>query len=516
MHHAGRVTTLAPAAVRYNDWRRLHVQPPDSFRPTLPVSVIVSYFEAPEALARTLAALESQDWPRDLFEVVIVDDGSRVPLEQPRTTLPNVTVVHQEDRGFRLARARNAGVRAAAHDILLFLDGDMLPEAGWLAAHARWHHAVSDTLTLGFRAHVAVDGITPTAIRAPSGTLKELLAGRPADADFRDYFVAWTRELTSPRDDLFIAMVGGNFGIRRDLYEGSGGCDESFSRWGGEDIEFAYRAFTRGGVLVPVREAFAWHQGRLAEDAERKDESRLRQRPKLANLVAHAAYRDGNPGRIFAVPQFVVRIRAGDLPADRVAETATKVLADRMHDLVVRVELPAGDDRLPFLRDAFDPDPRVRLGARAGGGILEEFPATPFHVELPACVAFSSGVVHRLRRELGAAASAAAVLPDGSTASITRAWALHRARRTGRSVGDFGDVIGIPAWRLRVFVARTSRDGRFRRQRATARVRRMLSILRSVRTPRHAALFLAWLWSALNRRAARFVRSRTRGSRETA
>ena len=171
------MTMPPPTVVRYNDWRRLDVPSPDAVEPTLPVSVIVSYYDAPEALARTLAALETQDWPRELFEVVIVDDGSPVPLEVPRTTPLNVTVVRQEDHGFGLARARNTGVRTATHDILLFLDGDMLAEAGWIAAHARWHHAVSGILTLGFRAHVAVGGVTAAAIRERSGPLRELFDG---------------------------------------------------------------------------------------------------------------------------------------------------------------------------------------------------------------------------------------------------------------------------------------------------------------------------------------------------
>jgi len=109
----------------------------------MPVSVIIPYCQMfAEKLARTMAALERQTYPRDLFEVLIVDDGSPEPLAQPRSTPLNVTVVRQEDRGFGAARARNTGVRAATHDVLMFLDADMLPEKDWLAAHARWHHAV--------------------------------------------------------------------------------------------------------------------------------------------------------------------------------------------------------------------------------------------------------------------------------------------------------------------------------------------------------------------------------------
>ena len=116
--------------------------------------MVVPYYQAPEALALTLAALEGQTYPRDLFEVVVVDDGSDPPLAPVDDSPLAVRVVHQPDRGFGLARARNTGARAAAGEILAFLDCDMMPEAAWLAAHARWHHAASDVLSIGFRAHV--------------------------------------------------------------------------------------------------------------------------------------------------------------------------------------------------------------------------------------------------------------------------------------------------------------------------------------------------------------------------
>ena len=130
-----------PRLVWYNDWRQVAAPALGAFTPELPVSVVVPYCAQPQELARTLAALERQTYPRELFEVVVVDDGSPQPLARPRSTPLDLKVARQEDLGFGLARARNTGARAAAHDVLLFLDADMLPEAGWLAAHARWHHA---------------------------------------------------------------------------------------------------------------------------------------------------------------------------------------------------------------------------------------------------------------------------------------------------------------------------------------------------------------------------------------
>ena len=72
-----------PAAVRHNDWRQVALPDPAAFTPTLPVSVVVPYFEAPGPLALTLAGLERQSYPKELFEVVIADDGSSPPLSVP-------------------------------------------------------------------------------------------------------------------------------------------------------------------------------------------------------------------------------------------------------------------------------------------------------------------------------------------------------------------------------------------------------------------------------------------------
>lgn len=432
-----------PNSVWYNNWCEVAAASQETFTPTLPVSVIVSYYDAPEALALTLASLEGQTYPRKLFEVVVVDDGSPTPLVPPRSTPLDVKVVRQEDRGFGLARGRNTGVRAAAHDILLFLDGDLLAEAGWIEAHAQWHHAVSDALTIGFHANVAVDGSDAETIRRRAGSLKELFSGRPTEPSWVERQMRMTNDLTSRDDDLFRMVGGGNCGVSRAFYELVGGYDESFTGWGAEDVEFAYRAYTRGGLLVPVRDAFAWHQGLQKEGWAAKWKSGEPQHAKAAHLIAHRRFRCASPGRTFMVPQCVVTIereREG-LPADRLFEAAVKILADREHDLVVRVEIQEGDDGFEWLRQQLGPDPRVRVGP--AGSSLEEFPVASFHVALPASVPFAVNLVYRLRENLGDAVIARATLPDGRPVSIARAWALHRARRTGKGLDDLGDAVTV-------------------------------------------------------------------------
>ncbi len=48
-----------PTSVQYNDWRQVEVPAPETFTPTMPVTVIIPSWRTPaETLARTLASLE--------------------------------------------------------------------------------------------------------------------------------------------------------------------------------------------------------------------------------------------------------------------------------------------------------------------------------------------------------------------------------------------------------------------------------------------------------------------------
>ena len=495
VREAASATRPGPAAVRGNDWRRVAAPAPAAFRPALPISVIVPCFEAPGALALTLAGLEGQDYPRALFEVVVVDDGSRPPLRVPASTALPVRTVRQERRGFGLARARNTGARAALHDILVFLDSDVIAEAGLLSAHARWHHAVSDALTLGSYNYVSVEGMDAAAVRDRPGSLAELFAGRPFDRPWLERHMARTADLTSGHDDLFRAVTG-LLGVSRAFFEEVGGFDESFVRYGGEDTEFGYRVQMRGGLLVPAPDAFGWHQGRWAEGRAGKERDKELQSAKLAHLVADPGLRRAAPGRSYSVPRHVVAIEAGDVPVPvgRLVESAEALLADPEGDLAVWIEAPADPDARCALEEALGPDPRVRVAA--AGAALDAFPVSPFHIALRAGAVPGRGLVRGMRSALGDAATATAALGGGAQASIARAWALHRARRAGGSAADYGEARRIPAARLALGRALpvVRRAGRARSPRgARAVAARVWAEARHVRGLRTGWRFARWL-----------------------
>ncbi len=497
------IASPRPAGAWRNDWSRAPVEPLGDFTPAAPVSVVVPYYQThAETLPKTLAALEGQSYPRNLFEVVIVDDGSEPPLNRPRNAPFKVRVVHQERRGFGLARARNNGARAAAHDILLFLDSDVLAGPAWIAAHARWHHAVADALTVGLTSYVATSDICAETVRRAAGGLAGLLAGRPTDPPRAEGLLRRTNDLRTKDDAVFMAMAGNNFGIRKEFYAEIGGSDESFARWGYEDTELAHRAYVRGGMIAPAHDAVGWHQGRWEKHRNRTG-NRI-QHEKASHLIAHRLFRRRRPGRVFAVPEFAVTLDAGDLEAERVADGVALLLADRVHDLVVRIVVrdADGDERTARLREAFGADPRVRISE--SGNAMDDFPASPFHVLLPSRASFSRHVVHRLRARLRNAAVARVQLADGDRVEIARAWALHRARRAGGRPEDFGDLRMLSSRTLRTSAGRRSLAAGARPWREPhPKRRRLADSLRLVESPADAWTWLKWVGYRCSQEARR-------------
>ena len=444
-----------PAGVRGNDWRA--AEPPGPFVPRQGVSVVLPCHGAQRALDAALAALGRQAYPPGLLEAVVVDDGSEPPLAAPRGPL-DVRLVRQPRRG--LAAARNAGARAARHAILVFLDADLLARESLVEAHARWHHAVADALTLGFCAYADPAGLDAGTVRRHPGPLAGLFRERACDAPWTERHMARTGDLTVPRDDLFRAVSGGNLGIRRECFEALGGLsDGSFGRYGWEDTEFGYRAQTRGLLLVPVRAAVAWHLGRFAPNRDvAKRRAVAAHSTAAAERIAHPAFRP-SAGGPYAVPRTAVTVHAEGHRALAAADTVARLLAGDDGDLAVRVETGGCRRTAAALRERFRIYPNVHVDAPAGS--LDAFPATPYHVALPAGAAFGPGLLARLRGGLGRAAAGEAVLPDGARATVARAWALHRARRCGGGAADYGVAVA--------FAVRDGRRGAGRPLRALGR-----------------------------------------------
>jgi GT2 family glycosyltransferase len=100
-------------------------------------SIVIPSYSRPAQLAECLRALSGLEYPRDRFEVIVVEDGGDTPLGEvvaPFESNLTLTLVRQANAG--PAAARNAGAERARNEFLAFTDDDCLPEPGWLTGLA--------------------------------------------------------------------------------------------------------------------------------------------------------------------------------------------------------------------------------------------------------------------------------------------------------------------------------------------------------------------------------------------
>lgn len=230
------------------------------------VSVIIAHFEQQSALERTLAAVARQTHPAHLLEVIVVDDGSRVPPTVPQ----GVRLLTQEDLGFRAGAARNLGARAATGDILCFLDADTSPEPEYVARMAALPSVLPEAVVAGHRKHADFAGVDARSPVEAAGAAHELPEPAWLAAAYRA-----SRNLLDADDRSYRFIIGAVFSCSSWFFAETGGFDEDFLGYGGEDWEWSHRAWLAGAVLAYEPSAVAWHDGpdwagRSAGDADRQ------------------------------------------------------------------------------------------------------------------------------------------------------------------------------------------------------------------------------------------------------
>lgn len=99
------------------------------------ISVVIPHLNTPDLLARCLESLMVQQLDAGPFEVIVVDNGSRTPLDAVQQRFAGVRFLLQPAAGPGLAR--NMGAAAARAPLLAFIDADCIALPGWVqAAHA--------------------------------------------------------------------------------------------------------------------------------------------------------------------------------------------------------------------------------------------------------------------------------------------------------------------------------------------------------------------------------------------
>lgn len=215
-------------------------------------------------LERVLDACFEQTPVPGGYEVVLVNDGSTddtarvIDRAKARATAP-FTVIDQPNSG--LAKGRNAGIRAARGERIIFIDDDVLPLPDFVAQHLRSHARAPLAIVRGAAINVESFDDLPPPVWTPAH-----YSG--------NYF--WTTNVSVPL--VTIRAIGG--------------FNETFAEYGWEDIDVGLRLRFGGVRAVFNRHALAYHfkPGPRAGDLEkmlRQARAQARTAVQLARIHPH-------------------------------------------------------------------------------------------------------------------------------------------------------------------------------------------------------------------------------------
>jgi GT2 family glycosyltransferase len=202
-------------------------------------SIIIPTYARPGQLATCLQSLARLDYPRDRFEVIVVDDGSETPPEAVVASFCghlDVTLLKQAHAG--PAAARNTGAAHARGRFLAFTDDDCAPALDWLQSlEARFARA-SDC---------AIGGRTLNALPDnPYSTASQLL-------------IAYLYAYYNADSDRARFFASNNLAMPADRFHAIGGFDTTYTRTAAEDREFCDRWLHHGYRMTYAPEALVYH-----------------------------------------------------------------------------------------------------------------------------------------------------------------------------------------------------------------------------------------------------------------
>lgn len=203
------------------------------------VSVIVPVYNDVSALRRCLEALQVQDYPAELVQVLVVDNASTEDVAQVVPADPRFHLLHEARRGSYAAR--NTGVLAATGAVLAFTDSDCVPRRDWLLSGLEALRAEPRPDAIGG----AIELFFPHGPDPRTGP--ELFEVRNQFQQ-RKYIEEWSFAATA------------NVFVKREVFDRVGMFDPALKSGG--DTDWGNRLCAAGGRLVFAPEVVVEHPAR--------------------------------------------------------------------------------------------------------------------------------------------------------------------------------------------------------------------------------------------------------------
>lgn len=196
-------------------------------------SVIVPAYNASVTIERCLNSLENQSIPKEVYEVILIDDGSTDRTSDIAKQFP-IKYFWQKNQG--PATARNRGAKEARGEIILFTDADCVPQINWIEEMVR-----------------PFDDQKIMAVKGTYKTAQKSLTARFAQVEFEERFEMLKKVESIDMVDTYSA------GYRRSVFISLEGFDPSFPVANNEDTELSYKMSQAGYKMVFNPNAVVYH-----------------------------------------------------------------------------------------------------------------------------------------------------------------------------------------------------------------------------------------------------------------
>jgi len=221
----------------------------DGVLPT--ISVVIPVMDRAGELGRCLESIGRIDYPAELVQVIVVDDGSS-DASASVAAAHGALVIPSGGRGRGPAAARNVGAREASGEILAFIDSDCTASTAWLAELLP---AFADSTIVAVGG--LVDGMCmDSAVDRYEAVMSSLSLGG--------------RELTGGSGDDTFYLPSCNLLVRRTPFLRAGGFNDAMHV--GEDVDLTWRLRDSGWTIayLPVGRVYHEHRSSLRSFMSRR------------------------------------------------------------------------------------------------------------------------------------------------------------------------------------------------------------------------------------------------------
>jgi len=235
--------------------------------PELTASIVIPFYLGKSILEKSLISLRNQSYPKELFEVIVVQDEGEEDISELIETnndYYSIKLIKLKHIGFTPGRSRNAGIKCAKGQIIFSIDFDIICQSDTLWNHLKWFHVSDEVATFGLRKFIDTSNYPPEAILERSVELINL----PNIASISNTIEGCKIDKRLPEIEIIKShpfpcncFHGCNIAYRKDTAIDIGYWDEDFNlHYGREDMEFGYRLWKSGNYIVYAPDTIVLHQ----------------------------------------------------------------------------------------------------------------------------------------------------------------------------------------------------------------------------------------------------------------